>query len=351
MAEIRSYPFFRHLRVDASTHVVHTRRAKVVHSGKGLSFYFRPMTDSLSEIPVEDRELTFVFHGRTKDFQELSAQVVAAYRVVNPELLAQRIDFTIDLRTGAHLKKPLEKLSNAIAQLVDQHASDLTTASTIQEMLSTGVTRLRERLEGSLLNDAGLKAMGLAVLAVRVTAVKPTPDLEKALEAPMRERIKQEADEAAFQRRALAVEKERAIQENELQNRIELAKREEQLIQQDGLNTRRKAQETAEAARIAAEAEGARQRMAAETEAHGIKVQGKAEAEQIRLVEGAKVQQEALKLEAYKSLPSSVLMGLAAKAFAEKLQTIEHLNLTPDLLSPLLGNLIQAGTARLEQRS
>ena len=40
------------------------------------------------------------------------------------------------------------------------------------------------------------------------------------------------ADEAAFARRAMAVEKERAIQENELQNRIELAKKEEGLIEQ-----------------------------------------------------------------------------------------------------------------------
>jgi regulator of protease activity HflC (stomatin/prohibitin superfamily) len=351
MAEIRSYPFFRHLRADASSHVLHTRRATLVHSGRGLSFLFRPLTDSLAEVPLEDRELTFVFHGRTRDFQDLSGQVLVVYRVADPEVLAQRIDFTVDLRSGAHLRKPLEKLSNLLAQLVDQHAADVVNTSSIQDMLATGVVRLRERLEGSLLEDAGLKAMGLAILAVRVTAVKPTPDLEKALEAPMRERIKQEADEAAFQRRALAVEKELAIQENELQNRIELAKREEQLIGQEGLNARRKATETGEAARIAAEAEAARMRMGAETAAHGMKVEGEAQAEQIRMVEGARTEQEGRKLEAYRSLPPGVLMALAAREFAGKLNTIEHLNLTPDLLGPLLGNLLQAGTARLEQRS
>jgi hypothetical protein len=45
----------------------------------------------------------------------------------------------------------------------------------------------------------------------------------------------------------MAVEKERAIQENELQNRIELAKREELLIGQQGQNERREAQEIVEA--------------------------------------------------------------------------------------------------------
>jgi len=34
--------------------------------------------------------------------------------------------------------------------------------------------------------------------------VAPTPDLEKALEAPTREKIQQSSDEAAFARRAMA---------------------------------------------------------------------------------------------------------------------------------------------------
>ena len=55
---------------------------------------------------------------------------------------------------------------------------------------------------------------------------------------PTREAIQQAADEATFQRRAQAVEKERAIQENELQNKIELARREEQLIAQKGQHLR-----------------------------------------------------------------------------------------------------------------
>ncbi|MCL2778241.1 MAG: hypothetical protein FWD73_09570 [Polyangiaceae bacterium] len=57
--------------------------------------------------------------------------------------------------------------------------------------------------------------------------IRPKSEMEKAMEAPIRECIQQEADEAAFARRALAVEKERAIKENELKNQIELAKRDE----------------------------------------------------------------------------------------------------------------------------
>lgn len=340
MAEIRTYPFLRHLRADASSHVLHFRKAKLLRSGRGLSFLFRPLTDSLVEIPVEDQEFSFIYKGRTKDFQDLSAQVVVVYRVANSELLAQRIDFTIDLSTGAYLRKPLERLTNLLAQMVDRHAADLVASSNIQEMLASGTPTLRDRVEHGLRENATLKDMGLSVLSVHVTAVKPNPDLEKALEAPTRERIKQDSDEAAFQRRAMAVEKERAIQENEMQNRIELAKREEQLINQEGQNAQRKAKEDAEAAHILAESDVTRTKMEHEAEAEGI-----------RMVEGARAEQEKARVEIYKELPSSVLMGMAAREFAGKLQTIEHLNLSPDLLSPMLANLMKAGTDRLQRES
>jgi uncharacterized membrane protein YqiK len=192
--------------------------------------------------------------------------------------------------------------------------------------------------------------------------VKPNPDLEKAIEAPIREHIKQEADEAAFQRRALAVEKELAIQENELQNRIELSKREELLIQQQGANARRQAQEEVAAKHIQAESAAARQRLEAETQAANLKLEAEAEstsillraeaeAESVKKVDGARADLERATLEVYKTMPPMVLMGLAAKELGRKLKRIDHLNLSPDLLGPVLTNFLEAGTARPEARS
>ena len=40
-------------------------------------------------------------------------------------------------------------------------------------------------------------------------------------------------------------------------------------------------------------------------------------------------------------------MALAAREFAGKVETIEHLNLTPDLLGSLLTNVAEAGARRL----
>jgi hypothetical protein len=93
-----------------------------------------------------------------------------------------------------------------------------------------------------------------AVVGVRVVALRPEPEVEKAMRTPTREQVQQQADKATFECRAVAVERERAIGENELQTQIELARREEQLVSQRGANARREAEENAAAGAIAAEA-------------------------------------------------------------------------------------------------
>jgi regulator of protease activity HflC (stomatin/prohibitin superfamily) len=350
MAQITNLLIARHLRADASAHVLHYRGAKLVRSGRGLAFWFLPMSASIAELPLDDRELSILFHARSSDFQDVTAQGVITYRIADPATLAQRIDFTIDSMAGVYLRQPLEKIALLLTQLAHQHTAGYIGETPIRSILTEGYTRIRECIEKGLGGDAGLGEMGITIASVRVSSVKPTPDLEKALEAPMREKIQQESDEAAFTRRALAVEKERAIAENALVNQIELARREEQLISQRGQNGRRQATEQAEAEKIASDAANARARLTAEAEAHTALVKGEATAKSVRLVEGAKVDVERTRMEVLREVPSSVMMGLAARELATKLQRIEHLNLAPDALGPMLQTLVAAGTKRLEAK-
>jgi hypothetical protein len=257
--------------------------------------------------------------------------------VVDPARLAERVDFSIDLRTGAHLKQPLERLALTLAQLAERETWGYVARTPVREVLAEGQARIRDRVAEALTGHESLLAIGLAIVSVSVLSVKPKAELEKALEAPTRERIQQDADEAAFTRRAQAVDKERAIQENELANRIELAKREEELIGQQGQNARRQATEKAEAGRIATDARAQRTR-----------VRGDAEADSLRKVEGVRVDLERERMELYRNVPPPVLLGLAAQILAGKLERIDHLNVTPELIGPMLLDLLGAGTRRLE---
>jgi hypothetical protein len=154
------------------------------------------------------------------------------------------------------------------------------------------------------------------------------------------------------------VEKERAIQENELKNRIELARRQEELILQQGRNGRVQATEQAEAERIAADAKAARAQVEAEAAAHGVRsageaeawrtrVQGEADAAALELQEKIRVTSERSRMEAVRDVPPAVLLGLAAQALAGKLDRIERVNLGDASLGPALERLLEAGASRL----
>ena len=163
---------------------------------------------------------------------------------------------------------------------------------------------------------------------MRVAAVAPTAELEKALQQPTREAIQQDADKATFQRRALAVEKERAIAENELQNRIELARREEDLVAQEGANARKRATEQVAAAMV--EAQGADER-------HALSAARKAST--IDAVQGAQLRIDEQRARIDAEQGAEILLALALRELAGQLGQIEHLTITPDMLTPVLARL------------
>lgn len=340
MARISRYPVLSHIRSEASSQVIRYHNGRVIRTGRGLAFWFRPLDTAIAEIPLDDQELSFLFHGRSADLQEVVAQGIITYRVTDPDTLASRIDFGIDLATGLHTKTPLDQIAARLTGLAQQHAWAVMASTPLRALVADGVGRLREQIGAGLAADDGLAGMGLAIASVRVSAVQPSSEVEKALAAPTRERIAADADEAAFARRAAAVDKERAIAENELANRIELARRQASLVEQEGANERRKATEIAAASRIAAEGNARTRKIGAEAEAAAIK-----------LVETERNAAEGGRIAVYRDLAPAVLMGLAAREFAAKVETIEHLNLTPDLLGSVLTDLLAAGTRRLEAGS
>lgn len=338
MAQIRHYPFVSHVRGQASSQTLYWKNGQLRRSGRGLAFFFRALAANLAEVPLDDRDITFLFRGRSSDFQDVVVQGVITYRVVNAEALSDRVDFSLDLRSGAYARTPLEQLADRFTQLAQQHVWAIVTRTTLAELLKDGVEQVRAAIAAGLAGDEGLAAMGLSVVSVRVSTVQPDAEVEKALQTPTRERIQQQADQATFERRALAVESERSIAENELQNRIELARRQAQLVDQEGANSRRQAEEQAAAAKIVAEGTAERAR-----------IESAAQAEVIRAVEGERVAVERARVEAYAAVPREVLVAMAAREFAERIGSVGHVNLGGDSLAPFLADLAAAGARRLDQ--
>jgi hypothetical protein len=328
MAEITRLPFVSHLRAESSVHVVFDSGGRRVAAGRGLQFWFLPMRASVAELPADDRDLGLLFSSRTRDFQEVSVQGVVTWRVADADKLASRVDFTVDLRTGKWLKQPLDVVAQRVVELAQQEAHEWLGGVDTREALSAGVDAIRTRVTERLRTDPSLVEMGVALVGARISAVRPTAEVERALQTPTREAIQGEADRATSERRATAVERERAIAENELHNQIALAKREEELIARRGQNEIRRVTEEAEAGRIRSEGEAAR-----------AKIGSASQAEAIRTVESARAETERERVGIYRDLEPHVIVGLALHELAEHLPTIEHLTLTPELVGPALGRI------------
>jgi regulator of protease activity HflC (stomatin/prohibitin superfamily) len=328
MVQITRYPVLSHLRAEPSQYILRFSRGRLVEGGRGLSFWFLPLSAAISSVAAEDLEVPFLIRGRSRDFQEVNVQGSVTYRVKEYLRLAERVDFSIDLQTGLHRSNPLERIAGAVTSLAQQLSIDLLASSPLATLLAEGCERVRARLDEGFRREPGLAELGIDLVAVRVSSVQPSTEVEKALRMPMREAIQQDADEATFKRRAQAVEKERAIQENELQNKIELARRESTFIEQSGTNDRRRATDAADIERIAAESEARRREIAAHAEANAI-----------RAIAEANVAGERARTEIYSELPSDRLMALAVQELAGKLTSIGEVTITPDHVGSMLQQL------------
>jgi regulator of protease activity HflC (stomatin/prohibitin superfamily) len=335
MADITRRFFLRHLRGAPTTYVRHTVRGTVRHEGVGQSFWYRPLTAVLSEVPVDDRELPLLFHARTVDFADVTVQATVTYRLSDPALAAQRLDFSIDPSRGTWLGQPLDQVATLLAELAQQPALDLLSRLPLTEALTAGIAPVREAVTAALDADPRLTETGVTVVSARVVAIRPEPDLERALQTPTRELVQQDADRATYARRARAVEQERAIAENELQNQIELARREQQLVEQKGANDRRAAEMEAAAKLVTSQGQTDRARLAAESD----RVREEAKADGVRAIGLATAEAETARLAAYRDVPESVLYALALEKLAGQLPDIGELNITPDLVTRLVSRL------------
>lgn len=329
MAAITRYPFLRHLRAAPTSYVLHLDAGKVRHQGAGVAFWYLPLSAVISEIPADDRELPLVAHARTADLQDVTAQVTVSYRFDDPLLVARRLDFAIDPSNGRWTGTPLEQVAQLLSELANGQVMDVMSTMTLREAVTSGGGTLRQTITAGLQADDRLASTGITVLGARVRSVRGEADMERFLQTPAREQAQTEADKSTYARRALAVERERAIAENELANRIELAMREQELVTQEGTNARTRAEEAGAAALIEANGAAERQGLLAEADAHRARVVGEAEAAA-----------EAARVAVYADVDPRVLAALAARELAAHLPAISNLTITPDLLTGVLSGLV-----------
>lgn len=325
MARITKIGPFRHYRADLNQHILHFRSGKLIKSGTGLSGWFNPLSAALSELPADDLETTLTLIERSQDMQAVTIQIAVTFRIADPVAASQRINFSIDTTTGVWQRQPSERLSQLWMSRAQPPVRSAIEQMPLSATIVSGPGTIERRLTEVLADDPVIKDAGLLLVDVRAIRVTPSAELEKALQTPARELMQQRADEAIFQRRALAVEKERAIRENELATEIELARRQEELIRRKGENLMLEAGQRSDVGRLDAHAH-----------AESTRIHAEAEADAIRLTADAEAEGDQKQADVWRAIPGRVLLGMAIREFAGKISGIQHLNITPGLVGQAL---------------
>ena len=327
------------IKFDSMTHVIHYKNGKIVKEGQGLSFFYTSYNSSIVAIPMGSNDLQFIFNESTGDFQKISIQGQITYKINDAKKLAELLDFTVDYE-GDYKEDDGEKLKQRLINEAQTATSSYIQSLQLKQAIVNAKNIELKIKEGLKVSDAVL-LLGVEVLAVNVVAVKPSPEMSKALETTTREALQQEADMAIYERRNFAVEQERMIKESELSTEIAVEEKKKQIVAKKNESQVLKAENERKLREMKIEAD-----ISVEEQNKSL-INLKIENEK-KQADSEKYRLEAT-LQPYKEMDWKTLLAinpqggspklniaLAFRELAENAQNINNLNITPDLLDSLI---------------
>ena len=309
-------------------------------AGPGLAFFYYQPVSSVAIVPLGSVDQPFIFTQSTVDYQAVTIQGQVTYRVVEPEKTAVLLNFSIDGKTGAYLSDDPEKLSQRLLDQAQVAIRGAISQYTLHQLLAAA-DPVAEQVFQALRAVPMLGDLGLEILAFSILAIRPTPEMARALEADAREKLLQGADDAIYDRRNAAIHQERKIKENELNTEMAIQEK------------RRQIREHQAEAELAIEA---KEQVLRQEQLHGkveLEQRRKAlvqiESENIKARADAEAQVLRSSLQPLMELPPEVLNAIATQTgdprlviaqaigqIANNAGKIGQLNLSPDLLESLL---------------
>ncbi len=285
--------FITYFKGEPNEYIFKYSGGQVKKEGVGISFFSFNLNTTIISIPVKTIDFPFIFHERTKDYQAVSVQGQFTYKIKEPREIMAILDFSIYPESKLYKSDDPVKLSQRIINSVQEATRAEIQQYSLEDSIKKTGALSRTILE-KIKNNDFLKSLSIECLNISITAVTPTPEITKALEAEYRETLQKKADEAIYSRRAAAVEQERKIKENELNSRIALEKGRQQLVELDGANKLREAE--------------------------------------------FKSKVSELELAPFKELDPRLLLAQGLKSLGENAAKIGNLTITPDLLSAVIND-------------
>lgn len=331
---------FRYIKSQPNTYLMQYSSGKLKRKGTGQAFFYYAPATTLVAIPISSQDSHFMLSMLSADFQEVTVQGQVTYRIHQPELLAQMMDFSLNQYGQNYNSEDPTRLNDRIimqTEVIIQRA--IQAMSLKQAICSAG--EISQTTHELLQQQNEIISLGLEILGVSIVAIKPTPDISRALEARAREEHLKAADDAIYMRRMSAVENERSIRQNELDTEIAVEEKKIEI---------QETQMASKATRIRKENELRDIQMSADVLLENRRKElVEAQTENSRALSEAEAYKLASIMQAVEKADPRIVQALAAigmnpgqliaQAFggiAEKAERIGQLNVSPDLLNALM---------------
>jgi regulator of protease activity HflC (stomatin/prohibitin superfamily) len=330
----------QYIKVTPTQYILHYRGGRLRRAGAGLAFFYFKPSASIVVVPIGSADVPFIFNEISADFQAITIQGQLIYRVKDAQHVASLLNYTVDGRPEQYISEDPQKLPqrliNLLQVLVRAEVQRLPLKSAIHSTDAVATAVMSKLGQGSELGNLGVEVLGLAI-----QAIKPVPEMSRALEAEAREEMLRRADQAIYDRRNAAVEQERKIKENELNTEIAVEEKKRQIretVVDANLAVEAKEQEVRKSklnGQIALENDR-KQLVAARSE--NVKVEAEAQAYSIEasLKPLSKLEPAVLQVLAVQNTDPRLMASMALKEIAQNAGKIGNLNISPELFELLM---------------
>ncbi|TQV88024.1 SPFH domain-containing protein [Aliikangiella coralliicola] len=331
---------FRYFKSQPTDYVFHFKGSRVKKQGPGLSFLYYVPTSNIVSVPLSNQDQPFIFREVTSDFQEVTVQGNLTYRITDPVAISKALNFSLNEAAKAYASDDPEKLATRTINRLQVIMRSYTQSLSLTEVLELDADTLAT-IHVRLAESDYLSNLGIEVLDLSITAIKPTPETAEALQTRERERLLQEADDAIYIRRNAAVEAERKIRENELETEqaVEEKKREIQEVKLEGKKAEQKKRQEMATAQMNANIELEKQRdELVKLNAENEKVEAESASYKLakQLEPINQLSPEVVQALSAMRMEPSQLIARSFVDFAANAEKIGSLNISQDVISELL---------------
>jgi hypothetical protein len=291
-----------HFKGQPTEHVFKYVRGKLRAEGRGLAFYYLKHNTQIAAVPTSSTDANFVFNEVTENFQAVTIQGQFTYRIHDPRRAAELLNYTYDPARRAYTSDDPDRLPQRITNVIQTATRAALQGKTLEAVL-TGSEAIAADTQNRVKASGLLDALGAELLYLSFLNVRPTPEVAKALEAEYRESLLRRADEAIAARREAAVAEERKIKEAELGTDIALEEQRRALIDLQGENATREAENAGKAIEVKA---------------------------------GYRAKATRAELDVLRTLAPQETLALALREMGRRADRIGQLTITPDILASIL---------------